>query len=137
MARTAYPVVFEILKNEEESDYYEDLIMEGFLGLLEAAMRFDLNKGQDFNLYAWYWTRSKIGRASKQNCLIHLPEEILDNLVKIGELQLDFNKSFIPYEKFDLALILGITQPKLNKWLEIDKWHFYSIFTFSRIFYIP
>jgi len=37
----------------------EDLIQEGFLGLLEAKSRFDPSKKVKFSTYAFYWIKKK------------------------------------------------------------------------------
>ena len=41
----------------------EDLVQEGFIGLLKAAQRFDANKGVRFTTYARWWVRSQMNRA--------------------------------------------------------------------------
>jgi len=38
----------------------DDLIQEGRLGLYEAIIRFDVNKGYNFSTYATYWIRKNI-----------------------------------------------------------------------------
>jgi RNA polymerase primary sigma factor len=43
----------------------EDRIEEGNLGLLKAAMRFDLELGNRFSIYATWWIRQAIGRATE------------------------------------------------------------------------
>jgi DNA-directed RNA polymerase specialized sigma subunit len=41
----------------------EDLIQEGFIGLLKAAQRFDADKRVRFTTYARWWVRSQMNRA--------------------------------------------------------------------------
>ena len=44
----------------------EDLIQEGFLGLIAAAERFDTERGCQFSTYAVYWIRYYISRAVRK-----------------------------------------------------------------------
>ena len=45
----------------------DDLEQEGFMGLLEAAKKFDFSKGVRFSTYAAYWIRLEISRFIKNN----------------------------------------------------------------------
>ena len=61
---------------------FEDLIQEGFLGLLEAEKRFDLSKKAKFSTYAFYWIKKKILEAIQKEKIqslnsVELKEEIL------------------------------------------------------------
>ncbi|RKY38599.1 MAG: RNA polymerase sigma factor, RpoD/SigA family, partial [Candidatus Omnitrophota bacterium] len=44
---------------KKERVSFEDLIQEGFLGLLEAKERFDSSKKVKFSTYAFYWIKKK------------------------------------------------------------------------------
>jgi len=39
---------------------FDDLVQEGRLGLYEASLRFDIDKGYNFSTYATYWIRKNI-----------------------------------------------------------------------------
>lgn len=45
----------------------EDLVSEGALGLLEAARRFDPDKGARYSTYASWWIRAKVRRFALEN----------------------------------------------------------------------
>ena len=44
----------------------EDLIQEGYLGLIAATERFDAERGCQFSTYAVYWIRGYISRAARK-----------------------------------------------------------------------
>ena len=61
-----------------------DLIQEGNTGLIEAARKYDVNKGFRFSTYATWWVRQKIGRAlSDQSRSIRIPAHIAELVSRI------------------------------------------------------
>ena len=63
---------------------FEDLVQEGFLGLLEAEKRFDSSKKAKFSTYAFYWIKKKILEAIRKEKIqsldsVGLNEDILEN----------------------------------------------------------
>jgi len=78
------PLVKSIASRYKGRVSFEDLIQEGFLGLLEAEKRFDSSKKAKFSTYAFYWIKKKILEAIQEEKIqslnsVELKEEILES----------------------------------------------------------
>lgn len=63
----------------------DDLYMEGNLGLIEAANRFEVSKGYLFSTYSWHWIRQKIVRAAMDTgYVIRIPVHLFEEITKIN-----------------------------------------------------
>jgi RNA polymerase sigma factor (sigma-70 family) len=71
----------------------DDLVQEGYLGLLRAASKYDPTRGNKFSTVAFYWIDQAIARSvSKTGRLIRLPEnreQDFFNIMKIRSLYED------------------------------------------------
>lgn len=88
-----------------------DLISEGNIGLIQAARRFDPDKGVKFITYAVWWIRQAIMHAlAEQSGTVRLPIKQAGVLYKIGE---EFKKFFQLHGREpssnELAEILGVS----------------------------
>lgn len=70
-----------------------DLVQEGNLGLMEAAERFDSERGVRFGTYAAYWVKQRILRSITENSrVIRLPAHVHTTLRTIRKARSDMEK---------------------------------------------
>ena len=99
----------------------EDLISEGNMGLLQAADRFDPDKGIKFITYAVWWIRRAILQAlSDQSRLVRLPKYKIREVREIRERQEDLRRSLgRDPELAEIAKATGQTCSKVEDLLQL------------------
>lgn len=93
-----------------------DLINEGNLGLIKAAVRFDETRGFKFISYAVWWIRQSIMKAlAEQAKIVRLPINKLGQKNKIAKAVSKFENTFErePTDK-ELSDILGISEESIQ-----------------------
>lgn len=67
---------------------YSDLFSSGMIGLVVAAKKFDVSKGNRFSTYCYYWISQKIKRNIENNAtIIRLPVHIKETIRQLNNIQ--------------------------------------------------
>lgn len=84
--RFVYQIAMKIDKEyRQQSLTVEDLYIEGNLGLIEAAKKYDVKMDYKFTTYSWYWIRQKIVRSAMDTgYMIRIPVHLFDKLIKVN-----------------------------------------------------
>lgn len=70
---------------------YEDLVQEGFLGLLKAVRKFDCNAYANFFAYAEQWIRHSVKRAASRFDVVYNPNKTRVVYSEPDENEIDFD----------------------------------------------
>lgn len=104
---------------------FEDLISEGYLGLMKALDHFDVSKGYHFISYAVWWIRQSILKAILDTGrAIRLPVNKEQELRQIKKASHELNplgRKSEAEELEEVASMLGMTQYHVREMLEISR----------------
>lgn len=101
------------LRYQTTSMDFDDLYQLGYIGLLKAAERFDLNMDNEFSTYAIYWIRQVIMRGIQDDSLvIRLPVHRWDSLSKLKRLESISESNFKGIDYEWISDQLGLTMEK-------------------------
>jgi len=105
-----------------------DLINEGNLGLIKAALRFDETRGFKFISYAVWWIRQSILQAlAEQSRIVRLPLNKIGSINKINKVFSKLEQRFErePTAK-EIANYLKINQNEVKEYLK-NSWRYVSM----------
>lgn len=102
-----------------------DLINEGNIGLIEAAKRFDPDKGVKFITYAVWWVRQSIIHAlSDQSGPFRLPQKQANLLYRIGKAQSRLRSELRrPATAHEIAAAVGVGEDDVATLLAVQDEH--------------
>jgi len=114
-------LVFVLAKRHEGRGVaFSDLVQEGAVGLMCAAVKFDPGRGYKFSTYAFHWIRQAMLRSLACNSrLIRLPMYVHDEVVRLHRSKTAFLSDHArePTES-ELADSLAVPPAKVRKLLE-------------------
>ena len=103
----------------------EDLISEGYIGLIEALDKFDVDRGYHFISYAVWWIRQSILKAiSEKSRAIRLPMNKTNELAQIEKAKrvVSSNGKKSEEKEFDeIAKMLGMTKYHVREMMNISQ----------------
>ena len=96
---------------------FEDLVQVGFIGLLRAIEKFEVERGHKFSTYATWWIRQAITRARPELAhIIHVPEWVVVRERAIHRAAEEYRAAHgAEPDVEDLAEAVGITPEQVEK----------------------
>ncbi|MDX1695277.1 MAG: sigma-70 family RNA polymerase sigma factor [Ketobacteraceae bacterium] len=99
----------------------EDMVQEGILGLMRAALKFDAAVGVRFSTYSFWWIKQAIRQAiARQRSLIRYPTHINDQVNRIyGYVQDELRRTGKKPAPAQIVKATGFSRKKVRDLLEL------------------
>ena len=109
-----------VAKNAKRLAYgvpFEDLVQVGFIGLMRAIDKFEVERGHKFSTYATWWIRQAITRARPELAhIIHVPEWVVVRERAVHRAAEEYRAAHgAEPDAGDLAEAVGITAEQVDK----------------------
>ena len=101
---------------------FEDLEQVGFIGLIKAAHRYDIDSGVAFSTYAVYWIKQSISREIMDNgYVIRIPVHMMERINKVLNLDVQYaNEGLGLHERIEaIAVDLDMSYENIKECLMI------------------
>lgn len=114
----------------KDPDFYQDILQEGTLGLIESARRFDKGRGVFFYFYARKRIKDSINSYLRKNSnLVHVPTNILYESFKLKRLL----RNDISHE--EILIKMNCNEERLQKIIDISNIQLLDIGRNDAIYY--
>lgn len=94
---------------------YEDMFQAGCIGLIRAALTYNVESEASFSTYATFWIKSCTERESGNLRSIRFPAYVKSTMWKIKRVEEEYEKKNVKYADADIAELCGISQNKYRK----------------------
>ncbi len=94
---------------------HADLVQDGFMGVMEAARRYDKAKGEKFSVYAVYWIYRYMWGTIEQGALVAVPRHKRAQIIKYRRFLSEYEKEHgVQPDDKTAAAALGLSLDKLR-----------------------
>ena len=113
------PFVCQIANRYGAGDETEDLIQEGFFGIMDAVRKWDVGQGAKFLTFAEYDIRNRLTRYLASSGSVKLPAGMADAVRKCKKVVAEFEKAH-GREPSDLetAFLMGLKIDRAGRWVK-------------------
>jgi RNA polymerase sigma factor (sigma-70 family) len=99
----------------------EDLLQEGFLGLMQAAIRFDPDREIRFSTYARWWVRAQLSRAMDHGGrAVRLPSGAVDQLRLLTSTIEGYEQEGADWTMSEVAATVGVDVERARLLLQVQ-----------------